>query len=189
MTMSDRIHTVTYSGQYPEHNLKWCTVNNAPTQQDHVRQNAYKRSSRHWIFVSVDFDKFSDTKKQQPKIVLILIIYTMYILKFIRWDWLLCSYDILSCREMTSFLTDAIFCVTQIKMHNFLSWLTEDLHNFLTTRWAIFLMILCLWTRYTIFIHQNRQFSWQFYVSKRDTQFSYTKTGNFPGDFMSLTLM
>ena len=135
--------------------------------------------------MSVDFDKFSDTKKQQPKIVLILIIYTMYILKFIRWDWLLCSYDILSCKEMTPFLTDAIFCVTQIKMHNFLSWLTEDLHNFLTTRWAIFLMILCLWMRYTIFIYQNRQFSWWFYVSEQDTQFSYIKTGNFPDDFIS----
>ena len=58
----------------------------------------------------------------------------------------------------------AIFCLTQIKMQNIFC-LTFDLRNFL---------------------HCNGQLSWQFYVFERDKQFSYTKIGNFPDDFMIL---
>ena len=58
------------------------------------------------------------------------------------------------------------FSVWQIKMHNFLSWLTQDLRNFLSPWEATFSMILCLWTRYAIFIHRDGQPSSWFHVSE-----------------------
>ena len=48
----------------------------------------------------------------------------------------------------------------QIKMQHFLSWLTYDLCNFLTPRYATFLKILYLWMRYAILIHRYWQLSW-----------------------------
>ena len=52
------------------------------------------------IFASVDFDNFSRVAKNccycffKTKIVSILIIYTKYILRLIRWECLLCFYHI-----------------------------------------------------------------------------------------------
>ena len=60
----------------------------------------------------------------------------------------------------TLFLTYSIFWLTHIKMQHFLSWLTK-----LKT--------------YTIFLLQDRQLSWQFYIFEREMQFWYTKFGNF----------
>ena len=55
-------------------------------------------------------------------------------------------------------------------MYNFVSWLTEDLCNFLVPKWATSLTILCLWNWYIIFIHRDRKLSLPFYVFLRVTQ-------------------
>ena len=61
-----------------------------------------------------------------------------------------------------SVYTVFFFFLTQIKMHNFLSWLTFF---------------------YTIILHQDRQLLWWFYVFEPDTQFLYAKIGNLFDDF------
>ena len=66
------------------------------------------------------------------------------------------------------FLLSQFFLLTQIKMQNFLSSLTLDLRNFLAPVYTTIMMILCLWTRYTIFT------------------FLHNEIGNFQAYFLSL---
>ena len=40
---------------------------------------------------------------------------------------------------------------------------------------------------YAVFLHQDRQLSWWFYIFQQDTQFWYNVIGNFHDDFMFLT--
>ena len=86
-----------------------------------------------------------------------LIICTKYILRLIRWEWLLRFYYIFVNKE---------------KLHHF------RLTQFSVGRWSkCNIFSLDLLKTYAIFLHYDRHFSWQYFTFERDTQFWYTDWG------------
>ena len=86
-----------------------------------------------------------------------LIICTKYILRLIRWQWLLRFYYIFVNKE---------------KLHHF------RLTQFSVGRWSkCNIFSLDLLKTYAIFLHYDRHFSWQYFSFERDTQFWYTDWG------------
>ena len=86
-----------------------------------------------------------------------LIIYTKYVLRLIIWEYLPSFYYIFFVKREN--LTYAIFCLMQIKMQHFLSWLNLRLTQFSDTE-------ICNFHDDFMFLNEWQSLHWDKHVSR-----------------------